>query len=85
MRKMKKSVLRIMGLAFLIALILIPNKIAMADNGEAKWTATAPMSTPRTKFQTEILDDRIYVIGGNSNKWLSSMEVYNSTTKFNNE
>ena len=47
------------------------------DPATNTWTAIASMSTPRYWFQTEVIDGKIYAIGGGgSSGTLSSAEVY---------
>ncbi len=40
------------------------------------WTAKAPMSTPKFYFQTEVIDGKIYVMGGNDKDSLDTVEEY---------
>ena len=59
-----------------ITLLLLLNITALAENS---WTPVASMSTERKFFQSEVLDGKIYAIGGMGvdNNTLKSAEVYN--------
>jgi len=46
-------------------------------NEETNWINMSTMSTPRQDFQTEVIDGKIYAIGGRNTSTLSSVEVYN--------
>lgn len=52
--------------------------VEMYDPAKNEWTKKASMKTPRFSFQTEVIDGKIYAIGGLSIKTgnLSSVEVY---------
>lgn len=79
-KQMKKSMKRVLELAFILGLILISNTIAWADPEEPSWTGIANMPTPRYYLQTEVIDGKIYAIGGNNKSFLSSTEVYDPAT-----
>ena len=64
---MKKSMKRVLGLAFILVLILISNTIAWADPEEPSWTRIANMPTARSYLQTEVINGKIYAIGGRNN------------------
>ena len=50
-------------------------------NPRARWKMVSPMSTARSSHTVEVLDGRIYVVGGGDGKeWLCSSEVYNPKT-----
>lgn len=46
-----------------------------------KWTLMKPMYSPRYSFQAEVVNNKIYVIGGfNNSQYLSSVEEYDPLT-----
>ncbi|RCX09326.1 Kelch motif protein [Anaerobacterium chartisolvens] len=68
----------IMPIVFAIILLLM--QIAGAS-GEGEWTAKAPMSTARGYFQAEVINGKIYAIGGRNNQgYMISVEEYNPVT-----
>ena len=79
MKKKKRTAVKSM-LAILLVLFLLGNSAALAD--EASWTTLAPMSVERNDFfKTEVIDGKIYAIGGYTDDGItSSVEVYNPDT-----
>ena len=78
--KQNISLKRSLILVLILALILSTAPLAFAST-EDKWTTMAPMSTPRYYFQTEVVNGKIYAIGGlNDGGSLSSVEEYNPST-----
>ncbi len=56
-----------------ITLLLLLNTTALAADS---WTPVASMSDKRVYFQTEVIDGKIYAIGGGYDSYLSSVEMY---------
>jgi len=78
---MRERIVKIGVLALLLVALLIPSTNALAADEEASWTTLASMSTPRNAFQAEVIDGKIYTIGGGYNgSYLSSTEVYDPLT-----
>jgi len=49
----------------------------VSDTTNKRWTCLASMSTPRSSHTAEVMDGKIYVVGGGDGAdWLSSAEVY---------
>lgn len=64
-------------LVLILTLILSTAPLAFAATTDS-WVTKASMSSPRKNFQTEIVNGKIYAIGGSnsSNQMLSSVEEY---------
>ncbi|RFZ79842.1 hypothetical protein DS742_05115 [Lacrimispora amygdalina] len=85
----KKALLKIrIAICFMVSVLFLypiptfadtkeTNKIALADNVKENWTNLAPMSVARDCFQTEVINGKIYAIGGSN---LKSTEVYDPNT-----
>ena len=85
----KRALLRLASsICFMLCVIFLGQLTVFADevnpeydNVNMGWTTLAPMSESRSYFQTEVINGKIYAIGGsNDNKPLSSAEVYDPTT-----
>lgn len=67
-------------LAFILLLILSTATAAFAATTDA-WETKASMATPRNQFQTQVINGKIYAIGGNnSSGTLSSVEEYDASS-----
>ncbi len=79
---MKNRILKLGVSMILLITMLFPNTIAIAaESEETTWATMASMLSPRTEFQTEVINGKIYAIGGlNGSTRLSSVEVYDSST-----
>lgn len=77
--KHKRSVKATIGLFVLTVLLLVSNWVALAV--DPSWVTKAPMMAARYSFQTEVINGKIYSIGGYSgSNALSSVEMYDPTT-----
>lgn len=66
---------------FLVTLFLPNINVLATEDKEPGWTTLAPMSEKRHLFQTEVVDGKIYALGGhNDTTETSSVEVYDPAT-----
>ena len=85
----KRALLRLATSIYFMLCVMVLGQITVFadevkleyDNVNMGWTTLAPMSESRSYFQTEVINGKIYAIGGsNDNKPLSSAEVYDPIT-----
>ena len=76
---MSKRVLQKLAISicFAFCVIFLGQINALADEVEPMWTKLAPMYDTREDFQTEVIDGKIYAMGGD---YKLSAEVYNPVT-----
>jgi len=77
---MRKIMIKILGIAVLLITLLLPSTSAFANEEKNSWKKLAPMPTYRFMFQTEVVDGKIYAIGGLGDGYyptiISPTEVY---------
>ena len=83
----KRALLRLASsICFMLCVIFLGQLTVFADevnpdtdNVKMGWTTLAPMSKSRSYFQTEVIDGKLYAIGGGGGG-ASTAEVYDPTT-----
>ncbi|WP_124067967.1 kelch repeat-containing protein [Clostridium sp. E02] len=78
----KRSLFQItMVICFMISVMFLGQSSAFAEEVEPTWTKVASMSVGRGELQTEVIDGKIYAIGGQyGGDALSTTEVYDLAT-----
>jgi len=75
--KQKRNLQKLAGILIALSVLLVlPISAALATDQEPTWETKASMNHDRGNFQTEVIDGKIYAIGGASN----SLEVYDPVT-----
>ena len=78
---MRKKLAKIGVLSLLLGTLVFPSTIAIAAGGaEASWTTVASMSAKRSWHQTEVINGKIYAIGGSETAASKELEVYDPST-----
>ncbi|MDD3140196.1 MAG: kelch repeat-containing protein [Lachnospiraceae bacterium] len=73
---MRREIGKIFRIALVLVTLIIPSTTAFADANETSWTILASMSKCGCGLQTEVIDGKIYALGGSD----SSLEVYDPST-----
>jgi len=77
----RKHCIKTKILSTILLILLLFSNISVLATSTQNWTTLAPMSTERFIFRTEVIDGKIYAIGGEKvGSVLRSIEVYNPTT-----
>ena len=74
----KRAVQRLaMSICYILCVLFLGQIIVFADEAEPVWTTLASLSESHGSYQTEVIDGKIYAIGGHSGSSLTdSIEVY---------
>ena len=74
----KRALLRFVASIYLMLCVMFLCQISVfADEVEPVWTRLASMTTSRNNFKTEVINGKIYAMGGNG---IKTTEVYDPTT-----
>lgn len=73
---MRERIAKISVLTLLLVALLVPSAGALVADEEASWTTLAPMLTKRIDLQAEVIDGKIYAMGGRSSTTLASTELF---------